>query len=192
MSITLSRKEYVELVLFGFPDEYPKNTQQSVRELRSMGYDATETRLNYYIKRRHAGPGTDGGRNLKWYPKDIDAAAKVLAEEGHFTPEAMMNNLLGISYGQRLGALWEAWKALEKEFRGQLSVNPVQDYFVMHVHPPRVARDGWVEFTPCDDVIKGLKGQRRAAKPSGVIPIAVRKDEIEAEDAQRRRDAGRH
>jgi hypothetical protein len=56
----------------------------------------------------------------------------------------------------------------------------------MHVHPPRMTHDGWVEFTPCEDIIKGLK-----AKPApDFIPIPIRRDEIEAEEAKRREKGG--
>ena len=181
MSITLTREEYVEYMLMGHEDDYPVSTDQAAQELKRMGYGATETRLNYYVKQGRVTPGRDGGRNLKWYPKDIEAAAAILEEEDIFAPEALMNRLLGVSYGQRMKALWDAWKALENEFPGQLSVNANADYFVMHVHPPRMAHDGWVEFTPCEDTLKQLKAGRPAARMSRVKPIAVRKDEIEAE-----------
>lgn len=191
MSITLTREEYVEYVCLGHEEEYPMSTDEAAQELKRMGYGATETRLNYYVKQGRVTPGKDGGRNLKWYPKDIDAAAAILAEEDHYAPEAWMNRLMGVSYGQRMKALWDAWKALEKEFPGQLPVNADADYFVMHVHPPTKTHDGWVEFTPCEDIVKQLKAGRPAARASGIKRLAVRKDEIEAEEAEMRKKGGK-
>ncbi len=156
MGIVLNRKEYVELAVFGFRGDYPKSTLQAVQELRERGFDATQARLNYMLKRGVVCPGKDDGRNLRWQPDDIDRAAGGLAEAGLFTAEAQMNRILHTDYAQRLRALVAAWRALDERFPGKLPARPDPRLFIMRVHPRRLPRNAWVEYAVCDDVIEAL------------------------------------
>lgn len=176
-SPTLSRADYEALVLHGHPDTYPQTTAQAATTLKRMGYDATETRLNYYIKQEQLKPGRDGGRNYRWSEADIDAAATLLHDDGHYAMEAQMNRLLDLDYAQRLRALLEAWQKLEEEFPTQMAVNPNSDYFVMHAHPPFGPRRGWVEFTPDEEVLARLRHDKPGAPR--FIPIPVREDQYQ-------------
>jgi hypothetical protein len=49
--------------------------------------------------------------------------------------------------------------------------NSVPDWFIMHVHPPRMGNDGHVSFTLCDDIRAGLKAQLPLAK--GIKPLVT-------------------
>ena len=50
-------------------------------------------------------------------------------------------------------------------------INPAPDYFIMTVHPPRMDRDGYVEFTLTDDARRGLAAER--PRSSGVDGIRL-------------------
>jgi hypothetical protein len=95
-SPTLSRADYEALLLHGHPDTYPKTTHEAAYTLKKMGYDATEARLNYYIKQEQLKPSRDGGRNFRWSERNIDAAAALLHSDGHYAMEAQMNRLLDL------------------------------------------------------------------------------------------------
>jgi hypothetical protein len=172
MPATLSRSGYTEFICFGEPDEYPKNTEAVAMELRSRGYDATVPVLNYLIKQEKVSPDRDGGRNYKWYPKDVDLAAQELEERQTYTPSAICNMVLGIDAEQYHRALRDAMDEVREEF-GEVLVpaNSTPDWFVMHVHPPRMGHDGYVSFSLCDDVRAGLKAQLPVAK--GIKPLVT-------------------
>lgn len=160
MSIVLSREEWERLCSRADTD-YPKSTLDAVSELKQRGYAATEPRLTYYVKIERVTPGKDGGRNLKWYPEDIDHAAKCLYEEKLYAPDAIVNDVLGISYAQRLEALKEAWAKLQKSYDHTIiPPDPNADYFVMHVYPPIRGLGGHVEYT----LDEGVKRELDAAK----------------------------
>jgi hypothetical protein len=160
MSIVLGREEWERLCSRADP-EYPKSTPAVVEELKQRGFAATEPRLTYYVKMERVTPGKDGGRNLKWYPEDIDLAAACLDEEKLYTSDALMNDVLGISYAQRLEALKEAWAKLQKSYDHTIiPPDPNADYFVMHVYPPVRGLGGHVEYT----LDEGVKRDLDAAK----------------------------
>jgi hypothetical protein len=52
-----------------------------------------------------------------------------------------------------------------------VSANSVPDWFVMHVHPPRMGRGGYVSFTLCDDIRQRLKAELPSAR--GVKPLVT-------------------
>ncbi len=172
MAVTLNRDAYVEFVCFGEPDEYPKNTEQVALELRSRGYDATVPVLNYLIKQELVKPDRGDGRNYKWSAKDVEKAAAELDERQSYTPSAICNNVLGIDYAQYHEALRDAMDEVREEF-GEVIVpaNSVPDWFIMHVHPPRMSRDGYVSFTLCDDIRERLKAELPSAK--GIEPLVI-------------------
>ena len=49
----------------------------------------------------------------------------------------------------------------------------VADYFTMTVHPPRMDRDGYVEFTLTDDARCGLEREAARAHAQGVKGIRL-------------------
>ncbi|TWU14747.1 hypothetical protein CA54_36160 [Symmachiella macrocystis] len=157
MNATLNRKEYVELVGRGQPDAYPKSTEDVVSELRERGFDARVPALDYLIRKNVVSPPREG-RNYQWRTKHVDRAAAVLEEQQCFLPRTWCNIELGISAAQRIRALriavWSAIDEFEVELREDESV------FVMHVHPPRLSRDGLVEFTLCEDTQRDLETRR--------------------------------
>jgi hypothetical protein len=55
--------------------------------------------------------------------------------------------------------------------RSATPVNPAPDYFVMTVHPPRMDRDGYVEFTLTHDARCGL--EREAARAHAIKGIRL-------------------
>ena len=155
MGCTLTRDAYVELLGFGEPDEYPKNTAAAKTELRRRGYDATVPALNYLIRQGKVTPARDGSRNYRWLPQDIDLAAQELEARKAYTPLAVCAMVLGIDLVQYHRALHEAMDGVRKEF-GQ-AIAPVRDWLIMHVQRPCLGRDGHVSFTLCDDVRERLK-----------------------------------
>lgn len=162
MANTLGREAYVEFKCFGVADDYPKSTEQAASELKARGYDASVPVLNYLIKQGKVAPPRDG-RNYGWRPKDIDRAAAELDEQGAYTLEANTFRYLGIDAEQYHRALGEAWDKVRQEFGDAgTSINPVPDYFVMHVHPPRLGRDGFVEFTLSPDMARPLVESRES------------------------------
>lgn len=181
MGIVLSRKEYVELAVFGFGREYPKSTLQAVQELRERGFDATEPRLSYMLKRGIVCLGKRASRNLRWQPQDIDRAGEIIAKAGNFTPEAQMNLILHTDYAQRLRALLAAWRALDERFPGKLPAKPDSRLFIMHVHPRRLARNAWVEYAVCDDVIEVLtSGSATNCNVAGGSQLVIETDGVHA------------
>ena len=156
----MSREEWEQLCFLADP-EYPKSTTGAISELKQRGLAATEARLNYYVKTERVTPGKDGGRNLKWYPEDIDAAAMCLSDDQLYGPEAIMNEVLGISYAQRLEALNAAWEKLEEPYGPLISVRPNADYFVMHVYPPIRGLDGHVDYTLDANVKRDLDAEMK-------------------------------
>ncbi len=58
-------------------------------------------------------------------------------------------------------ALHAAWDKVRDEFGDAATpINPVAEYFTMTVNPPRMDRDGSVEFTLMDDARRGLELER--------------------------------
>ena len=163
MAVTLSREEYVRFKALGEPDEYPKSTTLAGAELRVRGYDATEERLNYLVKQGRVRPKREG-RVYGWRERDIDQAAALLDEALAYGPEAQLNRLLDLDFGQREEALHAAWAKLAEEFPGQLPAKPVLDYFVLHIHPPRLTRLGQVEYVLCQDVRRELEARQAAQR----------------------------
>jgi len=157
VNATLNREEYEAVICRGQPDEYPKNTEQAATELRTRGYDARPQSLDYLIRKGEVAPDREG-RNYEWQPEDVDQAADSLAAEEAFTSRTWCNIELGISAAQRIRALREAvWGAIN-EFEAEVPES--EDWFVMHVHTPRMSRDGWVEFTLADDMRAALETRR--------------------------------
>jgi len=153
----LNRAEYEELIGRGEPDEYPKSTEQVVAELRSRGYDVRDPAIDYLIRKETVNPPRDG-RNYQWGPDHIDQAAEALEEQECYLPKTWCNIELGISAAQRIRALRIAvWTTID-EYEAELTENA--DNFVMHVHPPRMSRDGFVEYTLCEDVKRELMARR--------------------------------
>jgi hypothetical protein len=168
MAITLGREAYEEFKCFGLPDEYPKDIRAAVTELRRRGYDASVTVLNFLVEENRIRLADDD----RWSAEDIDAAASELADLERYTDEALTFAWLGVDAEQYHRALALAWDKLAEEFGdGAVPINPNADYFIMHVHPPRLGHEGYVEFTLCDDVLPQLARNRDAMK--GVIPIVM-------------------
>lgn len=172
MAATLGRQAYEQFICFGEPDDYPKSTEEVVIELRSRGFDASVPALNYMIRQRTVTPDREGGRNYKWYPKDVDLAAQDFEERQTYTPSAICNMVLGIDAEQYHRALRDAMDEVREEF-GEVVVpaNSTPDWFVMHVHPPRMGHDGHVSFSLCDDLLVRLKAQKPLAK--GIKPLVT-------------------
>ncbi|OHB82142.1 MAG: hypothetical protein A2V98_00825 [Planctomycetes bacterium RBG_16_64_12] len=79
---------------------------------------------------------------------------------------------LGVDAAEYFRALHAAWDKVRDEFGdGATSINPVADYFAMTVHPPRMDRDGSVEFVLTDDARRGLEIER--ARSGGVDGIRL-------------------
>jgi len=160
MAITLSRDAYVEYRCFGLLDEYPKDTRQAVLELRRRGYGASESLLDFLVEERKPRIGRDG-----WQAADIDRAAEELAEMEAYTVEAKMFEWLGIDAEGYYRSLHTAWDKVRDEFGDAATpVNPVPDYFVMHVYPPTRERDGYVEFTLTEDARRDLASERQMTR----------------------------
>ncbi|GIW91256.1 MAG: hypothetical protein KatS3mg109_1688 [Pirellulaceae bacterium] len=96
MRVTLSHKQYVELVRRGEPPEYPVSTTGAASQLRSRFYDANVDILIYLCRKGKVSPARDG-RNRQWTAEDINQAAQALDEQCAYTPNAAMNIALGIS-----------------------------------------------------------------------------------------------
>jgi len=157
MAATLSRAEYEELIWRGDPDEYPKSTEEAVTELRNRGYDVRPPVLDYFIRKGVVSPKRSG-RKYEWTKGDIDQAAEECENHQIFKPTTWCNLELGISAAQRIRALREAvWTAID-EFEAEVPED--EDWFLMTVHPPRMSRDGWVEFTLADDMRAYLEQRR--------------------------------
>ena len=125
--------------------------------------------------------GKRASRNLRWQPQDIDRAGEIIAKAGNFTPEAQMNLILHTDYAQRLRALLAAWRALDERFPGKLPAKPDSRLFIMHVHPRRLARNAWVEYAVCDDVIEDLNARNRAdPNVGGAALLAIETDAVDA------------
>ena len=161
MAVTLDRQAYTEFRRFGFPDEYPKDMGDAVSELRRRGYDASLSLLQRLIDEGAlVSPHED-----RWSEADIDAAAQELDERAHYTSEAKHFMHLGVDAADFLRSLHRAWDRVRDEFGdAATSINPVQDFFVMTVHPPRMGREGRVEFTLCDDSRRELALQREHSR----------------------------
>jgi hypothetical protein len=171
MAVTLSHEAYEEFVCFGRPDEYPKSTQDVVSELRCRGYDASVPVLNYLIRQEKVTPSREG-RNYEWEPEHVEQVARYLEDQEAYTPAAVCNAVLGIDFEQYHRALRDAMDEVREEFGEVIvPVNSVPDWFVMHVHPPRLKGDGYVSFTLCDDVRERLEDQRLTARG---IKLAVK------------------
>lgn len=159
-TITLDREAYLEYRCFGMPDEYPKDMRDAVSEVRRRGYDASIAKLQYMIETEEVVPETD-----RWTEQDIDAAAEVLAENDDFAQQAIYFLYLGVDAKEYFKTLHEAWDKVRDEFGDAVvPINPVEDYLVMTVHPPRMSRDGYVEFELCDDIRQYLTEQRAACR----------------------------
>ncbi|MEX2185624.1 MAG: hypothetical protein WD875_02475, partial [Pirellulales bacterium] len=142
MAITLDREAYEEFRCFGLPDEYPKDIRSAVTELRQRGYDASVAVLNYLVEEIRVRLADDA----RWSAEDIDAAASELADLERYTAEAQMFAQLGVDAEQYHRALALAWDKVAEEFGdAAVSLNPVPDYFIMHVYPPRLGHEGYVE-----------------------------------------------
>ncbi len=114
MRATLNRDEYEELICRGEPDEFPKNAEQVVSELKSRGYDAGIPTLDYLIRKGTVAPSRTG-RNYEWKPKHVEQAAAALEEQKTFQPRTWSNLDLGISAAQRIRALRIAvWMAIDE------------------------------------------------------------------------------
>jgi hypothetical protein len=161
MAITLGRKAYVEFKCFGMPDEYPKDTQDAVSELRRRGYDASDAVLFYLVEERRVTLDRDG----KWTEAAIDQAAEQLYEMERFTIEANTFLYIGVDATQYFRALQQAWDKVRDEFGDAATpINPNSDSFVMKVFPPRRDRDGYVEFELADDSRQWLAEERAAQR----------------------------
>jgi hypothetical protein len=160
MAITLHREAYVEFRCFGMPDAYPKDIRDAVSELRRRGYDASVAILQYFVEERVV----KLREASRWTEMDIDAAARELDEREEYTSEALYFLHLGVDAAEYFRALQDAWDRVRDEFGdAATSVNPVPDYFTMTVYPPRYGRDGYVEFTLCDDARRDLEVARQKA-----------------------------
>jgi hypothetical protein len=136
--------------------------------LRQRGYDASVAVLNYLVEENRVRLADDA----RWSAEDIDAAASELADRQRYTDEALMFARLDIDAEQYHRALALAWDKVAEEFGdAAVAINPNSDYFIMHVHPPRLGQEGFVEFELCDDVKPILVRNREAMK--GVIPIVM-------------------
>ena len=167
MAITLSREAYLEFRCFGMADQYPKDVRDVVTELRRRGYDASVALLQYMVEEGLAEP--DGAY---WPESDIDATAQELEEREAFTSEAQFFLHLGVDAAEYFRALHAAWDKLRDEFGDAATpINPAPDYFIMTVHPPRMDRDGYVEFALTDDARCGL--EREAARAHGIKGIRL-------------------
>jgi len=159
MAITLNREAYNEFRCFGMPDDYPKDIRDAVSELRRRGYGASLALLQYLVEERLVTPRDD-----RWTEADIDDAARELDEREAYTSEAMYFLHLGVDAAGYFRALHEAWDRVRDEFGDAATpVNPNSDCFIMTVHPPRFSRDGYVEFTLCDDARRDLEAERQKA-----------------------------
>lgn len=152
MAITLSREAYLEFRCFGMADRYPKDVRAAVTELRRRGYDASVALLQYMVEEGLAEPEGD-----YWSEADIDAVAEELDERELYTSESQFFLHLGVDAAEYFRALHAAWDKVRDEFGDAATpVNPAPDYFIMTVHPPRMDREGSVEFTLTDDARCGL------------------------------------
>jgi hypothetical protein len=133
-------------------------------ELHGRGFKCSAGRLDTMVRAKDVKPrrGPDG-RTFEWTTEDVDRAAQVLTDNQEYTPEAFSNLFLGIHADQRREALHSAWKALRDQFPHQLAFNPNADLFVMTVHPPRYNHDGYVTYTPNEDVLRSLHAEKPAA-----------------------------
>ena len=97
----------------------------------------------------------------------MDKAAAELEERQLYTPTSICNMVLGIDAEQYHRALREAMDEVRAEF-GEVIVpaNSTPDWFVMHVHPPRMGHDGHVSFSLSDDLRARLKAKKPLAKRS--------------------------
>ena len=97
-------------------------------------------------------------------PDDIDLAAEELAELEAYTTEARVFEYLGVDAEEYFRSLHAAWDKVRDEFGDAATpVNPVANAFVRHVYPPRLNRNGYVEFTLTDDARRDLELDRGRA-----------------------------
>ncbi|MCK6490468.1 MAG: hypothetical protein L6R48_19590 [Planctomycetes bacterium] len=166
---TLTFSDYQDLVDRGIARQLPLTTAQAARVLQGMGFDATEVRLDYYLKRQRLHIGRQGGRNYRWTADDIEIAAAIFDQDGHWGPQAQMNRLLDLDYAERLRAEQVAWVQLTLAYPGRLADLRREQCLVMQVHPPCPPRRGRVTFTPTEEVLAYLgepMASARAKKPT--------------------------
>lgn len=173
MAITLGRNGYTQYGSSGSPDCYPKSTALAASELRCRGFEATVPTLSYLVKLGTVEPKRDG-RSYAWTPSDIDRAAAYFEDKEAYSAFGHTNQMLGIDAEQYHRALRLAMDEVRERYGEQaVPTNDIAEWFVMHVHPPRVSWDGYVTFTLCDDVAAELEQQ--AAAMEDVRPIRERK-----------------
>ena len=101
----LTRKQFKGLVEAGLliptnpVGQYPVSTRDAAQELRLRGLKVSYDQLRYMISRGDVQPDGGGskGSEFRWLARHIDAAAKVCADNGWFTPYAVCASVLNMS-----------------------------------------------------------------------------------------------
>lgn len=105
MNHILTRSEYEAL----FPGQsYPKYTPEAVKELKARGLDTNLYSLDYLVTRGVVTIAPGRGCHREWGQAHIDRAARHLAEQQKFTPEAVRCSLENTSLAQDIAAFRKA------------------------------------------------------------------------------------
>jgi hypothetical protein len=170
---TLSFSDYQALVDADIARQVPLTTAQAALALQGMGFDATEVRLDYYLKHGRLRIDRRGARNYRWTADDIEIAAALLGQDEHWGPQAQMNRLLDLDYAERLRAERAAWAQLSVAFPGRLADLRREQCLVMQVHPPWPPRRARVIFTPSEEVLAYLGAPRPTVPGAPPTPASA-------------------
>ena len=138
-------------------------TPTSSRAVRRDSLDVVSLAGQYNAASGRAGPAVEFHSCLA---RCVTRRRSVPASEAQFFLH------LGVDAAEYFRALHAGWDKLRDEFGdAETPINPAPDYFIMTVHPPRMDRDGHVEFTLTDDARCGL--EREAARAHGIKGIRL-------------------